>query len=119
MKIHHFNGIYQERWGFSWAMLVSGRVDPSWVLLVLKFGILRHIIYGHMYLCINIYISNYMYPLEIQPPCFIHFGLRTSMFQVRMFHHLKGIERKHIFFRMMFDFQGIHILCSISLKLQR
>ena len=60
-----------------------------------------------------------MYPLEIQPPCFIHFGLRTSMFQVRMFHHLKGIERKHIFFRMMFDFQGIHILCSISLKLQR
>ncbi len=26
MKIHHFNGIYQERWGFSWAMLVSGRV---------------------------------------------------------------------------------------------
>ena len=27
MKIHHFDGIYQERWGFSWAMLVSGRVD--------------------------------------------------------------------------------------------
>ena len=26
MKIHHFNDIYQERWGFSWAMLVSGRV---------------------------------------------------------------------------------------------
>ncbi len=26
MKIHHFDGIYQERWGFSWAMLVSGRV---------------------------------------------------------------------------------------------
>ena len=26
MKIHHFNGIYQESWGFSWAMLVSGRV---------------------------------------------------------------------------------------------
>ena len=23
---HHFDGIYQERWGFSWAMLVSGRV---------------------------------------------------------------------------------------------
>ena len=22
----HFDGIYQERWGFSWAMLVSGRV---------------------------------------------------------------------------------------------
>ena len=40
MKIHNFNGIYQERWGFSWAMLVSGRVylgggwhDP-WHLLV-------------------------------------------------------------------------------------
>jgi len=26
MKIHHFDGIYQERWGFSLAMLVSGRV---------------------------------------------------------------------------------------------
>ena len=23
-KIHHFDGIYQERWWFSWAMLVSG-----------------------------------------------------------------------------------------------
>ena len=30
MKIHHFNGIYQERWGFSWAMLVSGRVFHIW-----------------------------------------------------------------------------------------
>ncbi len=29
MKIHHFDGIYQERWGFSWAMLVSGRVNNS------------------------------------------------------------------------------------------
>ena len=28
-KIHHFNGIYQERWGFSWAMLVSGRVKKN------------------------------------------------------------------------------------------
>ena len=28
IKIHHFDGIYQERWGFSWAMLVSGRVLP-------------------------------------------------------------------------------------------
>ena len=26
MKFHQFDGIYQERWGFSWAMLVSGRV---------------------------------------------------------------------------------------------
>ena len=26
MEIHHFDGIYQERWGFLWAMLVSGRV---------------------------------------------------------------------------------------------
>ena len=26
-KIHHFDDIYQERWGFSWAMLVSGKVD--------------------------------------------------------------------------------------------
>ncbi len=26
MKIHHFNGIYQEGWGFSWAMLVYQRV---------------------------------------------------------------------------------------------
>ncbi len=26
MKIHHFDGIYQERWGFSWAMLVYQRV---------------------------------------------------------------------------------------------
>ena len=26
MKIHHFDGIYWERLGFSWAMLVSGRV---------------------------------------------------------------------------------------------
>ena len=25
-KIHHFHGIYQERWGFSWAMLVYRRV---------------------------------------------------------------------------------------------
>ena len=25
-KIHHFDGIYQERWGFSWAMLVYQRV---------------------------------------------------------------------------------------------
>ena len=25
-KIHRFDGIYQERWGCSWAMLVSGRV---------------------------------------------------------------------------------------------
>ena len=29
MKIHHFDGIYEERWGLSWAMLVSGRV-PLW-----------------------------------------------------------------------------------------
>ncbi len=29
MKIHHFNGIYQERWGFSWAMLVYQRVQKS------------------------------------------------------------------------------------------
>ena len=44
MKIHHFDGIYQERWGFSWAMLVSGRVNhvtdkttstKRWVLLPL------------------------------------------------------------------------------------
>ncbi len=28
-KIHHFDGIYQERRGFSWAMLVSGRVHLS------------------------------------------------------------------------------------------
>ena len=27
MKIHNFNGIYQERRWFSWAMLVSWRVD--------------------------------------------------------------------------------------------
>ena len=27
MKIHHFDGIYQERWGFSWAMLVYQRVS--------------------------------------------------------------------------------------------
>ena len=26
MKIHHFDGICKERWGFPWAMLVSGRV---------------------------------------------------------------------------------------------
>ncbi len=26
MKIHNFDGIYQERWGFSWAMLVYQRV---------------------------------------------------------------------------------------------
>ncbi len=26
MKIHHFDGIYQERCGFSWAMLVYRRV---------------------------------------------------------------------------------------------
>ena len=26
MKIHHFNDIYQETWGFSWAMLVYQRV---------------------------------------------------------------------------------------------
>ena len=26
MEIHHFDGIYQERWGFSWAMLVYQRV---------------------------------------------------------------------------------------------
>ena len=25
MENHHFDGIYQERWGFSWAMLVSRR----------------------------------------------------------------------------------------------
>ena len=25
-KIHHFDGVYKETWGFSWAMLVSGRV---------------------------------------------------------------------------------------------
>ena len=29
MKIHHFDGIYQEKWGFSWATLVSGRVPWS------------------------------------------------------------------------------------------
>ena len=29
MKIHDFDGIYQERWGCSWAMLVSGRVTIS------------------------------------------------------------------------------------------
>ncbi len=31
MKIHNFDGIYQERWGFSWAMLVYQRVlqNPS------------------------------------------------------------------------------------------
>ena len=30
MKIHHFDGIYWERLGFSWAMLVSGRVSERW-----------------------------------------------------------------------------------------
>ena len=34
MKIHHFNGIYQERLGFSWAMLVSGRVVSTKTILV-------------------------------------------------------------------------------------
>ncbi len=29
MKIHHFNGIYQEGWGFSWAMLVYQRVRKT------------------------------------------------------------------------------------------
>ena len=57
-KIDHFDGIYQERWGFSWVMLVSGRVTPinigdlkmkvatcfrgfsekSWILLRLEFA---------------------------------------------------------------------------------
>ena len=26
-NIHHFDGIYQDKWKFSWAMLVSGRVS--------------------------------------------------------------------------------------------
>ena len=26
-KINHFDGIYEGTWGFSWAMLVSGRVS--------------------------------------------------------------------------------------------
>jgi len=29
MQIHHFDGICQERWGCSWAMLISGRVTIS------------------------------------------------------------------------------------------
>ena len=32
MKIHHFDGIYQERWGFSWAMLVYQRVVETFQL---------------------------------------------------------------------------------------
>ena len=27
-KIRHFDGFYSEKGGFSWAMLVSGRVTP-------------------------------------------------------------------------------------------
>ena len=34
-KIHHFDGIYQERWWFSWAMLVSGSVCTIWCFKVL------------------------------------------------------------------------------------
>ena len=30
-KIHHFDGIYQERWGFSWAMLVYQRVPGEMI----------------------------------------------------------------------------------------
>ena len=37
-KIHHFDGIYQERWGFSWAMLVSGRVT-GWFLFPVSIGL--------------------------------------------------------------------------------
>ena len=36
MKIHHFDGIYQERWGFSWAMLVSGRVSDIFNLHIIN-----------------------------------------------------------------------------------
>ncbi len=28
MENPHVDGIYKETWGFSWAMLVSGRVTP-------------------------------------------------------------------------------------------
>ena len=31
-KIHHFDGIYKETWGFSWAMLVSGRVSSRYYI---------------------------------------------------------------------------------------
>ena len=34
-KIHHFDGIYRERWGFSWAMSVSFR-PGTWMFHVLK-----------------------------------------------------------------------------------
>ena len=33
MEIHHFDDIYQERCGFSWAMLVSGRVTNGELLV--------------------------------------------------------------------------------------
>ena len=43
-KIHHFDGIYKETWGFSWAMLVSGRVCEkndlilTWVVFFFEMG---------------------------------------------------------------------------------
>ena len=51
MKIPHFDGIYQERWGFSWAMLVYRRVirkhqgDLGWDSLSQSppFGVWTHL----------------------------------------------------------------------------
>ena len=38
-KIHHFDGIYQFTMGFSWAMLVSGRVPQNHSYSVFSDGI--------------------------------------------------------------------------------
>ena len=37
-KIHHFDGIYQERWGFSWAMLVYQRVLVIFFILLVSYS---------------------------------------------------------------------------------
>ena len=47
MKIHHFDGIYQERWGLSWAMLVSGRVHCINIKCLFLIDISNIFVYTH------------------------------------------------------------------------
>ncbi len=74
MKIHHFNGIYQERWGFSWAMLVSGRVSlpnirsfsvPSWHF---HLGLKNIDLWWKMILGFFIFFATFSVPFAVNFP---------------------------------------------------
>ena len=62
MENLHFDGIYQERWRFSWAMLVSGRV------VVGKFSM--HLFRGHSQGCLGYVVFDRPEWIRLEIPFF-------------------------------------------------